>query len=198
MPPRTPRLALLMTTAVLALAALPSAAAAAECPAEPATTAFARFGDPALYALVPGGSFEGALTWAAFGDAALVGRNEPFFLSGPGTSSVRLRGKGSIVSPVVCVDALRPTLRFVARALDDDSRLVLEVLWNDAGVHKRSVLEEHPSDLWRQWAPSKVVPLGTALPTGAGEVHDVRLRFSLKDGDGEWLVDDVFIDPYRR
>jgi hypothetical protein len=198
--PRTPfRLARIVLTTALALAALPAApAAAAGCPPVPGTTAFAPFGDQADYVLAPGGSFEGSLRWFATGQPALVEANEPFMLSGPGSTSLRLRGRDAVVSPPVCVDAQRPTLRFVTRALDADSRLVLEVLWYDDGAVRRKVLEEHPADLWREWAPSKVVPLGAALPTDEGEVHQVLLRFSLKDGAGEWLVDDVFIDPYRR
>jgi hypothetical protein len=91
-----------------------------------------------------------------------------------------------------------PYLRFVARALDWESRLVLEVLWTDQGVYKEKVLEEHPADLWQLWWPSKVVPLGGALPTDEGEEHHLRLRFKLKDGRGDWLVDDVFVDPIKR
>jgi hypothetical protein len=199
--PRTPsRLARIVLTTALALAALPAAGASAAtgCPPVPSTPAFAPFGDPAGYTLAPGGSFENSLRWLATGQPTLVEGNEPFMLSGHGSRSVRLRGRDAIVSPPICVDALRPTMRFVTRALDAESRLVLEVLWYDAGAIRRKVLEEHPADGWREWAPSKVVPLGAALPTDEGEVHQVLLRFSLKDGAGEWLVDDVFIDPYRR
>jgi hypothetical protein len=198
MPRTLTRLARLVIAGALVLAALPAAATAAECPDTPSAPVFALFGDTALYSLAPGGDFERSLAWAATGTPTLVERNDPFFLSGPDKTTVRLRGRDTITSPPICVDALRPTLRFVGRALDRGSRLVLEVLWHDAGVFKQDVLEEHPADLWSQWLPSKVVPLGAALPTGDGEVHEVRLRFRLKDAAGEWLVDDVFIDPYRR
>ncbi len=200
--PRTPsRLARIVLTTALALAALPGAAgasAAPGCPPVASTIAFAPFGDGASYTLAPGGSFEGSLRWLGTGQPTLVEGNEPFMLTGQGSTSVRLRGRDAIISPPICVDALRPTLRFVTRALDAESRLVLEVLWYEDGAIRRKVLEEHPADLWREWAPSKVVPLGAALPTDAGQVHQVLLRFSLKDGLGDWLVDDVFIDPYRR
>ena len=159
---------------------------------------FERWGDRGDYTLAAGGSFEGALSWAPTGSPSLVAENDPFALAGPGRTSVALTGRQAITSPLVCVSGSHPYLRFVARAKDSTSRLVLEVLWNDKGVYKEKVLEEHPADLWRRWAPSKIVPLGNALPTGSGEVHQVRLRFRLKDGFGAWLVDDVFVDPFKK
>jgi hypothetical protein len=185
---------------VLAVATLGlfAEAASAACPTATASQPFARWGDRADYALAPGGSFEGTLSWAATGSPSLFAENDPFGLAGPGTTSVALTGRQSITSPVVCVSGSHPYLRFVARARDRTSRLVLELLWSDQGVYKEKVLEEHPADLWRRWAPSKIVPLAGALPVDSGEVHEVRLRFKLKDGAGDWLVDDLFVDPVKR
>ncbi len=192
----------LLVTAVLVAAAvlgLGTGTAHASCPSDAkGHPTFARWGDKARYVLAEGGSFEQALGWSAVGEPSLVAENNPFRLAGKGSFSARLTDGQSLTSPVVCVSGNQPYLRFVARALDRASRLVLEVLWTDMGVAKEKVLEEHPADLWQAWGPSKIVPLGTALPTGSGEVHQVRLRFSLKDGVGSWLIDDVFIDPIKR
>lgn len=187
-----------VTVPALTTLGIVAATASAACPSAPASQVFARWGDGADYALAAGGSFEGALPWAPTGSPSLVAENDPFALAGAGNTSVALQARQAITSPVVCVSGSHPYLRFVARARDAESRLVLEVLWNDNGVDKEKVLEEHPADLWRRWAPSKIVPLGNALPTGSGEVHYVRLRFKLKDGIGDWLVDDLFVDPVGR
>jgi hypothetical protein len=191
------RLRTLALLATGAIAAFPGAAGAA-CQDFPTSQPFAQWGDDAQYSLMSGGSFEGSLSWTGTGSPSLAQENDPFNLSGTGTTSARLRGRQAITSPPVCITAAQPYMRFVARALDKKSRLVLEVLWNDKSVYKEKVLEEHPADLWGSWGPSKIVQLGKALPTGSGEIHEVRLRFSLKDRLGEWLVDDVFIDPYKR
>jgi hypothetical protein len=194
---RGKRLATLTAIAAGALATAPGAALAA-CPDLPTSQPFALWGDAANYSLAPGGNFEGSLTWARTGAPTLVAPSNPFVLSGPGLRSVRLRGQDSITSPTVCVSDIHPYMRFVARAQDTTSRLVLEVLWTDDGVNKVDVLEEHQADEYQVWKPSKLVPLGTKLPTGSKGAHEVRLRLKLKDGAGSWLVDDVFIDPASR
>lgn len=148
--------------------------------------------------MAAGGRFESSLTWDHVGTPVLVQPNNPFDLSGAGETSVRLRAGDAITSPTVCVSELHPYMRFVARALDKASRLEISVLWTDDGVRKDKVLEELPADLYQVWGPSKLVPLGLALPTGNGEAHEVRLRFRLKDGFGDWLVDDVYVDPAGR
>jgi hypothetical protein len=197
-PPRRRRLRLnviaVLSACLLALAAPP---AEAGCPDEAGVTyPFATWGDFSPYALAEGGAFEGSPTWSGTGTLTL--ENDPFLLAGPGLWSMRLQGRQAITSPVLCVSREHPYLRFVTRASDRESRLVLEVLWTDERVGKEKVLEEHPADHWQIWRPSKIVPLGNALPMGSGKVHYVRLRFSLKDGEGDWLVDDVFLDPIKR
>ena len=183
---------------MVALATTAAAASAACPPPAPTSQPFAPWGDRASYTLAGGGAFEDALSWTVQGTPTLALENDPFQLGGPGATSVRLTGRQAITSPVLCVSADHPYLRFVGRARDRYTRLVLEVLWSDKGVYKEKVLEEHPADLWQRWAPSKIVPLGGALPTGSGELHEIRLRFKLKDGVGDWLVDDLFIDPVKR
>jgi hypothetical protein len=187
----------LSITALFAACAVGIAAptAVAACPEEGATgQPFAPWDDFGTYALASGGSFE-SLTWSGSGSPARAPENDPFMLAGSGLWSMRLRGQQAISSPVLCVSGEHPYLRFV---VDRESRLVLEVLWTDEGVYKEKVLEEHPADHWQAWGPSKRVPLGGALPTDSGEEHQLRLRFKLKDGQGDWLVDDVFVDPVKR
>ena len=123
--------------------------------------------------------------------------NDPFLLAGPGQQSMRLRGDQTLTSPVLCVNDKLPHFRFVARALDPTSQLVVEVLWKEQGEDKELVLEQHEAALFQAWGPSRLVPLATAMSIEKKK-ENVRLRFRLKDAAGAWLVDDVFVDPVKR
>lgn len=193
---RAAGIAALTSITLAAVSAAP--AAAAECPEQPVKQAFAQWGDTRDYFLAPGGGFEGALSWASVGAPAITLVNEPFNLSGPGLSSLHLKGAQTATTPVLCISQDHHVMRFVGKAQDKTSRLAVEVLWNDSGVAKSDVVGELQADLYQAWKPSEAVPLGDQLPFSAGQVHEGRLRFKLKDGRGDWLVDSVFVDPYVR
>lgn len=180
----------------MAVLVTPAAASAASCPAQAATQAFSRFGDSSDYALLSGGRFENSLTWGRSGYAGLYGQNNPYHLSGHGSASVRLRDEDAVVSPSFCVSKDHPHMRFVARALNTDSQLDVHLLWTDAsGVYREYEIAELAQREYLDWRPSPQVPLGTRLPTSNGQIYNVRLRFTLDDDDGSWLIDDVYIDP---
>lgn len=85
------------------------------CPAEQTAQPFAPFGDPAPYALVPGGSFEsGVPAWSTTGSTQLVADNEPW---GAGSQATSLSPGSSATSPATCVGLLSPTMRFFARSI---------------------------------------------------------------------------------
>lgn len=113
---RLRRLFTLTAVAVLGMAAVPAGATAAPCVPGPTTQAFARFGDLAWYFPASGGTFEGGLTWARTGSAAVVGGNEPFLLAGLGHSkALRLPFGATVTTPKLCVTPEQPHLRFVAK-----------------------------------------------------------------------------------
>jgi hypothetical protein len=185
-----------LTTAVVTLVLCGTASAA--CPDLPTSRPFERWGDDSDYTTVPGGAFEGALGWDAVGAPTLVPEEDPFSLGGTGASSVHLSLGESITSPVLCLSRLHPHLRFVARA-GGKSHLRLDVLWtDDKGKAKETSLEDHDSNRYRDWAPSRLVKLKKVLPKDLDTVRNVRLRFRQTDGDGGWLIDDVFVDPVKR
>jgi hypothetical protein len=165
------------------------------CPIPTPTYPFAPWGDTTPYVLAKDGSFEDKSPWR--GTATRVPENNPFQLAGPGQRSMRVQGDQVLVSPVLCVNDKRPYLRFVARALDPESWLVVEVLWKERGEEMELVLDEHSAALYQVWGPSNFVPLATAM-TLDKKKENVRLRFTLKGGVGDWLVDDVFVDPIKR
>jgi len=188
---RTKRL-LMTTGAVVAVAGvLPGAASAAECAAVPTSKAFAQFGDANDYFLAPGGAFDSIWSEKS-GTPNLVANENPFNLGG-GVTSLRMTGKEAVTSAQFCVDRTMPHLRFVALH-DDDGQLDVEVkIYENGRVMDSSSGSIAPSD-HRSWAPTRTVDLKTGgMAEGESRTATVRLR-----SQGEWYVDDLFIDPYRR
>ncbi len=158
---------------------------------------FAQWGDTDLYALAPGGDFESTLGWKGTGDARLYKENDPFNLSGPGATSVYLEGAATVTSPAICVDETRPFLRYMTRAIwkGNQTKIRVEALWTDADGPKSLLLDEMSLKGYTEWGPSPQVPLGAKLPLKGVDSLNVQLRFSLANATGDWLVDNVFIDP---
>lgn len=174
--------------------AIAGSTAEGACPTPQPAYPFARWGDVAPYVLVEDGSFERKTRWR--GTATTVPENDPFELAGFGKQSMRLRGDQTLTSPVVCVNDTLPHFRFVARALDQTSGLVVEVLWKEKGEDKALALV-HDAAQFPAWGPSSLVPLASAMSIEKKK-ENVRLRFRVKDAAQGWLVDDVFVDPVKR
>lgn len=172
-----------------------ASAAVSTCALPEAKTAFAQFGDTSLYFLATGADFEGSLSWGHTGAAALVAGNEPFKLSAAtDDQSLRLGPGGVVTMPKMCVTADTPHLRFVAKAVGAGP-LEVEVksFGPDGGAEGSSFTTVSPSD-HAVWAPSREVGLRTdALLTGA--VGSVIVKFR---SQGDWQMDDVFVDPFAR
>lgn len=185
---RAQRLLATIGGAVCLAGALPGAALAAECPVQPTSKAFAQFGDENSYYLAPGGAFE-TLTWAKVGYVDLTLDNDVFELA-PGIRSVRLHD-GESVSASFCVDRTMPHLRFVARRVTGDLTVEVRTAYGSGMTAAVGNLErsEHAS-----WAPTRNIALHTSsMPYGESGTATVTFRST-----GDWRVDNVFIDPYRR
>ena len=193
MPRRLSRIRLLTSAAlaVTALAALPAGASAADCPVAPTTQAFSQFGDPNQYFLAPGGAFASFDGWTTKGRVSLVAGTDLLGLS-PESRSADLDGSEGVTSASFCVDSTMPHLRFSARSVRTGP-LDVTVRTTFNGSTETSIGTISPDD-HRAWAPSRYVELRTsAIPAGESGTATVQFR-SL----GEWLIDDVYIDPYRR
>jgi hypothetical protein len=185
---RIPRLLLTIGATMAALVAMPGAALAAECPVQATTQAFAQFGDTNEYFLAPGGAFE-TLDWTKFGNVALSTQHDPFALA-DGSYSVHLSEGESVRSMPICVDRTTPHLRFVARGHD---QLNVEVRVSYRGSTDSSS-GSVSGDAHRAWAPSRFIELKTtSIPAGESATATVTFR-----SNGDWRVDNVFVDPYRR
>jgi hypothetical protein len=195
--------------AALALAAPTGALAAGgkgSGPCElPATSkVFSKFGDNNHYYLATGGSFEADLdifdvdldeTTAWVGDWRPVSESEPFRLTGRSAdrSSIRLVYGAFATKAHQCVSQDQPHLRLVARAMGDGP-LVVRVDTLDLRGEIRSAVTTIPASEHRDWAPTRFV----SLDTSSMQPHESARASITIISQGDWLVDDVFIDPYAR
>jgi hypothetical protein len=150
---------------------------------------FAEYGDLAQYKLVTGGDFEDAAPgWAFAGGAALVAGGHG------GQTAVALPSGATVTAPPTCVNAAYPKLRFFARG--SGGLLRVDLLYRDGPLRLIAV----PAGVVMagdDWAPSR--PMATLAIAGGvltGGEATVALRFTAVRGD--WAIDDVFVDPYRR
>ena len=106
------RLKVAVTAAVLALCAVPLASAAPKkangravasatttvttCPSTTSSAVFSQWGDLNPYFLAPGGSMEDTTQWSG---GSFIADNDPFKLSGAGTTSLRLLDGTAATSP---------------------------------------------------------------------------------------------------
>jgi hypothetical protein len=149
---------------------------------------FARWGDLGSYELAPGGDFE-TPAWTLNGGAQRVSGSEPYAATGTlGSWSLALPAGSSAQSPLTCVDAAYPTVRFfiagsglVALSLVDGNLVI------PAGI----AVAGH------SWLPTPVMVTTSAVVAAtSGGVAQVSLRITALAGDPQ--VDDVFIDPWNR
>jgi hypothetical protein len=190
--------------ATLALAAPASAGLVVQtttnCPAEPISQPFSRWLDPFPYQLAPGGSFEaGAPGWRLAGAARVVAGNEPWRVTGGADgASLRLPSGTSATTPPVCVGLEHPTIRFFARrnsGLLSTLAVSAVVTLQGGGTLAVPVGVVVAGGSWTPTLPYFFV--GNFLPLLPGQYTPVSFRFTPILG-GDWQIDDVYIDPWKR
>jgi hypothetical protein len=158
------------------------------CNASALTQPFARWLDFSQYEAAPGGDFENP-SWTLTGGAQLVAGSEPYAATGtPGSSSLSLPAASSAQSPLTCVDAAYPTIRFfiagkglVAVSIVDGSTVI------PAGV----------AVALGGWSPTPVMLTSSAvLGALSGGTAQVSVNLTALAGDPQ--IDDVFVDPWSR
>lgn len=188
---RTKRLATLTALAAGALAAVPGAALAAPCGEVETKKVFAPLGDLNDYFLAPGGDFEGALTWQRSGPVEQRWTHPP--LPGAEPTGLVLGAGGSVTSPTLCADELRPTLRFLAYAHQGGGSLRVEAMHNR---NKVTLLGRLPGSEYARGAATTHVPFATALAVEPNGSKHVALRITAEGGT--WAADAVYVDPAAR
>jgi hypothetical protein len=183
----------------------PLTQAADDCGTQELERAFLPWLDPAHYTLLPGGSFEGGATGWSLSGASLVAGNEPFRVHGSDDStSLSVPAGGSATSEAICVGLEHPTLRLFARSSGSMttsllSSLKVSVMFeNAAGDVVTLAIGVVPASLHSAWRPTLPIPvIANLLPLLPGERTAVAFRFT-PQGGAAWLIDDVYVDPFRR
>jgi hypothetical protein len=147
---------------------------------------FARWLDFANYELAPGGDFESS-TWTLTGGALLVPGSEPYAATGQvGSSSLSLPAGASARSPLTCVDAAYPSMRFF---LAGRGSVAVSIVAGNA------VLPAGIAIAGGEWSPTPImVTYSAVLGALSGGSAQVSVAFSGLSGDTH--IDDVFIDPW--
>lgn len=186
--------AVMMALGVMCAVALPLSPAQADlidlgaCNSATLSQPFSPWADPSSYELAPGGDFESS-SWTLSGGASLAAGSEPFAATGVlGASSLSLPAGSSARSPVTCVDAAYPTIRFfVAGTGTVAVGVVYDGIYLPAGVAVAA----------GGWQPTALMLTSAALPAAlAGGTTQVSLQLTTLTGRPR--VDDVFIDPWNR
>ena len=182
--------ALVLATA-LALPASPARADLldqAACETSELRQPFVAWADPAWYELSPRGDFEQP-GWTHSGGAERVPGSEPYAATGKvGNWSLTLPAGSSARSPLTCVDARYPTVRFF---IAGTGSVAVSVVYGDitipAGVAVAGAA----------WRPSPVtVTTSPIVATASGGSARVSVRLTGVSGNPR--VDDIFIDPWNR
>src|SRR3954454_22357464 len=190
----------------LAFAAQPSHAgvlvASAPSCADPATShPFLPWLDIASYVPAQAGGFEdGAKGWDLNGATTVAG-NETFKVGGSADdTALRVPAGGSATSPAFCVGLEHPTARLFAKRVGGS---LLSTLRVDVPL-EGAVGQTHylPIGLVAlnggSWQPSlPMLMVANLLPLLPGAHTPVALRF-VPQGGGSWLVDDVYLHPFKR
>ena len=194
-----------VTAAAVALGlAAPSAHAgvlvktATNCPNETLEQPFLRWADPAHYVLAPAGTIETTTGWRLSGAQQVLG-NEPWYVHAAGEKrSLALRAGSSATTARMCVGLEHPTLRLFARNTGSPlSLLKVEVLVETRlGLVQAVPIGELAAT--SSWGPTLPLPLlANLLAVPPADRTAVRFRFT-PQGAGNWQIDDVYVDPYRR
>ena len=158
---------------------------------------FSPWGDPTSYALAPGGSFEGSSGWSLL-SAAVVAGNEPWNVhSAKDSKSLSIKAGGSAISPLFCGTLATPTMRFFARADSAAATLRVDVLYPSFDGTVKSLTIGTVAGT-TTWAPTSAMYMFANLLAFASPTGQVDLAVRVTATSGSWLVDDVYIDPFKK
>ena len=189
--------------AVLGIASASAGAATVSSTCLPATTqAFAAAGDTHPYFLLHGGSFEaGTPAWNLAGGAARVaGNNTAGGDPSANTTSLSLPTGSTATSPTVCVTPDAPSIRFYVRNTGSSTaKLGVTVLFTLPNGMPASlqVAKLTGTGVW-QPSPAIAFLMNMQAMTSPTGTTNVAFQFRPLDANGQWRVDDVYVDPFKR
>jgi hypothetical protein len=180
-----------------AAAAPRPAAAGAPCPTAATSAPFTAWQDVADYVLAPdGGAEAGGAGWTLQGGASVVEGNEPYAVGGAADHrAIDLPAGSSATTAAMCIGAADRTLRLF---LDGPAtgQLSVQAVYT-TGDGRETAMPLATAAGTGAWAISDVISMRVnELAPQAGGSLQVALRFTPR-GQGDWRVDDVYVDPYR-
>jgi hypothetical protein len=173
----------------------------ANCPSTAMVQPFATgWGDTDSYFLAPGGSFEGSLTgWTVKG--ATVGHgNETYYVnSSKDRSSLNLPNGSQATSPSICVTTQTPDLRvFVRNTGSASATLNVNMTYTNMQGQPTTVTVGSLTG-GASWSLSPQVSfLQNIMPlvNSNGQTW-VTFTFAPVGKNGQWQVDDFYVDPIK-
>lgn len=172
------------------------------CGSQTESQVFAPWGDSNYYTLVPGGAFvSGASQWTLSRGATVSPDNGSLVVNGiSDADSLSLPAGSSAMSPASCTSIYYPTLRaFVRNTGSPTSRLMIQAEYPGllGGVQTATLAYLTGSSSW-QPTPAMTLLVSNLLSTVSSDQTSIAFRFAPADKLGQWSVDDVYLDPYRR
>jgi hypothetical protein len=163
------------------------------CPA-PTTQAFARWSDPAHYALAPDGGFEaGGSGWTFTGGARVGGGNESFFLRGRGDARSLVMPAGSTATtPPMCIGLGSSKMRFVVAGAAG-SAVKVQIVYRGVVSSVLGILDGGVVRTSGGWSPSPAI----SMLGGVAPLLTQSVQFRLVATAGSPQVDDVYLDPWK-
>ena len=156
------------------------------CDPSALTQPFVPWLDFANYELAPGGDFESS-EWTLTGRAELVAGSEPYAATGHlGSSSLSLPAASSARSPLTCVDAAHPSIRFF---IGGSGSVAVSI------VDGSSVIPAGIAVAGGEWSPTAtMLTYSAVMGVLSGGAAQVSVAVTGLSGDPQ--IDDVFIDPW--
>lgn len=195
----------ILSTTLVAAAAIPSSALAATAQTPPDvppidestcahpdfTQALLPFGDSNLYTLAPGGAFANATDWQLANGATITTTTQP---DGSAGGVLNLPGKGQATSPVMCITSDYPTARLWVRNLEGGDAVSFNVQYYRNGAWTKPKDNGGFKGDKKNWTLSQEMPVSPDVNNPGWQ----QVRFTLLGGgDNRKLqqVDNFWVDP---
>jgi hypothetical protein len=153
---------------------------------------FQQFGDNNWYQLANGGSFEGQNTWQLSGGASIVADQESFGVAGDnGSHALSLPRGASALSPASCFAFGDLKMRmFVKGTGKVRVNITVKSLLGILGI-----LDGGTVQAGQTWQPSPQISMLLTNLGGLLATDAIQVRVTSVDGNP--VVDDVYIDPFK-
>jgi hypothetical protein len=172
---------------------------AVPCAARSEAPVFQAWGDSFNYFSAPNGGFEaGSTDWLLSGGAAVITGNEPFKVGGAThAKSLRIPAGGTAESRTICVSRGEDTIRlFVNNARVPGAILHVEaIVRSSTGQVAQTAFDVNGEATPAGWSPT--MRLGIPNLLGGSGSQELTLSFTTRGTPATWIIDDVYVDPYK-